>query len=34
VRRDVWEKMLPQGQLMTKHQLSWNTVFLGDIIEK
>ncbi|MFM1548800.1 MAG: hypothetical protein ACKJSG_05335 [Lentisphaeria bacterium] len=33
VRRDVCEKMLPQGRLMTKHQLSWNTDFLDDIIE-
>lgn len=33
VSRDVWEKMPPDAQALTRHQLTWNVDFIGDVRE-
>ena len=34
IREDVWERLPPEAQALTKHQLEWNTDFSGELAEE
>lgn len=33
IRREVWEKLSPEAQALTRHQLDWNTDFSGELTD-
>ena len=33
IDREVWEKMPPEAQALTRHQLEWNTDFSGELTD-
>jgi hypothetical protein len=33
IDREVWEKMPPEAQTLTRHQLEWNTDFCGELTD-